>query len=535
MNLFRKSILISFVFLLSALRPSFASAAVKKINLVKDGQPAGTIDLFLIDGMGYVLTDGIAGIYEAKINWYPVSKKVILTANGEEVVFKINSSKVLVGKTERIMKKPAKLQDGKLFIPLEFLLTGAFAKVSNFYSEWDYARLLLRVITVPDIFPPRYYSYNDRTRIVIQAVEKKEIQTDSPEEKKISAKIYKSRVAPEKASVTIGDGVIESIDAVNLERDVLFTVNLGTYSGKQNTFTLSSPFRLVIDVERTGKEETSLPGSVLGLAPPATGFAEKNIPSDILPPPPPEEEEKNVERSEMPSVPRSGPEQKLKKIVVDAGHGGEDPGAIGPKGIKEKDINLLVAEDLASVLEKNGYKVYMTRTEDVFIPLADRTKLANKVMADLFVSIHCNASIVKNTSGFEIYFLSEKATDSAAEAVANMENSVIALEEHNAAVKKDTEKLLLSMAVNEFINESSLVCGIIDQQICKGFSNLSSRGVKQANFYVLRGASMPAVLVELAFITHAKEEKLLRKSKFRKKLAESIAKGIKLYEKEIAK
>ncbi|MBN1383764.1 MAG: N-acetylmuramoyl-L-alanine amidase [Elusimicrobia bacterium] len=529
MNILRKNILIPLVLFFYASGTIFASTSVKNINVIKNGNPADTMELFLIDGMGYVLTSDIAGIYKAKTNWYPASKKVILTVNGKEVVFRINSNRVIVDKIERFMKKPAKLKNGKLLIPLEFLLTRAFAEISNFYTEWDYSRLLLRVTTIPDIFPPRYYSYKDRTRVVIQAVEKKEIQLDSSKKEKILVKVYKSKIDSEKSSVAINDGVVNSIDAINLERDVMFVVNLGEYSGQYNTFTLSSPFRLVIDIERTSKTESSLPGFALGLAPSATGFIEKNVPSNILPP------EKVKEDVRMPTDPQSKQGHKLKRVVIDAGHGGEDPGAIGPRGVKEKDINLLVAKSLASVLKKNGYEVFMTRSKDIFVPLADRTRFANKVMADLFVSIHCNASIAKRTSGFEIYFLSDKATDKAAEAVANMENSVIALEKHDANVKKDIEELLLSMAVNEFMNESSLICGVINQQICERVNSLKSRGVKQANFYVLRGASMPAVLVELAFLSNAKEEKLLRKSKFRKKMAESIARGIKIYEKKIAK
>ncbi|MBI5574403.1 MAG: N-acetylmuramoyl-L-alanine amidase [Elusimicrobia bacterium] len=510
---------------------SFAVSSVKTVHVIKENSIFSSAGLFLVQGMGYLSTDDIAKIYGAKANWFPLSKKVILTLNNKEIIFHIGSKRVIVDKIERLMNKSALLDDSKLLIPLEFVLTRSFADVAGFYSEWDYRRLILRIMPIPDIFSPRYYSYKDKTRMVIQAVEKKEVQIDSSKEKKIAVKIYRSKVGDiEKSSVVINDGVVDGIDATNLERDVLFVVNLGTYSGKVDTFTLSSPFRLVIDVERLGETTSKLAGLSSVLAPSSSSFLETNIPSNILPP---EEEIPLVETNEIKKSKPTKAIHKLKKIVVDAGHGGEDPGAIGPKGTKEKDINLSVAKRLSEILKKHGYDVFLTRSDDTFIPLADRTRFANKVMADLFVSIHCNASISDDTRGFEIYFLSEKATDRAAEAVANMENSVIALEKPSLSGKRDIEKLLLSMAVTEFMNESATLCGTINRQVCDNFLNLDSRGVKQANFYVLRGATMPAVLVEVGFLSNAKEEKLLNHKKFQKKITENIFNGIKEYEKRL--
>jgi len=516
---------------------SFAVSSVKTVHVIKENSTFLSTGLFLVQGMGYLSTDDIAKIYGAKTKWYPKSKKVIITLNSKEIIFQIGSKRVIVDKIGRLMNKSALLDENKLLIPLEFVLTRAFADVAGFYSEWDYRRLILRILPIPDIFPPRYYSYKDKTRLVIQAVEKKEIQIDSSKEKKIVVKIYRSKVGDvEKSSIVINDGVVDGIDATNLERDVLFMVNLGTYSGKIDTFTLSSPFRLVIDVERIGEMSAKLTGLSSVLAPSSTGFSETNIPSDILPPESFEEQKIDfavTEKHKNNKSQQSKPMNKLRKIVIDAGHGGEDPGAIGPKGTKEKDINLSIAKRLSEFLKHAGYDVFLTRSNDIFIPLADRTRFANKVTADLFVSIHCNASISDNARGFEIYFLSEKATDRASAAVANMENSVIALEKSSLSGKRDIEKLLLSMVVTEFMNESAILCGTINRYVCDNFLNLDSRGVKQANFYVLRGATMPAVLVEVGFLSNAKEEKLLNQKKFQKKITENIFNGIKEYEKRL--
>jgi N-acetylmuramoyl-L-alanine amidase len=215
--------------------------------------------------------------------------------------------------------------------------------------------------------------------------------------------------------------------------------------------------------------------------------------------------------------------------VLDAGHGGDDPGAIGPNGTKEKDINLKIVNELKELFENDGgYRVILTRTDDTFIPLAERTQIANDQKADLFVSVHCNASINKNMGGFEVYFLNENASDPEAAATAILENSVVRLEEKPSGNKAKLQQLLWSMVVNEFINESSELCCMVGSQVVKR-TKLQNRGVKQAGFYVLRGTQMPAILVETAFLSHAGEEAKLNQTKFKKQMADAIYNGVKNY------
>ena len=224
---------------------------------------------------------------------------------------------------------------------------------------------------------------------------------------------------------------------------------------------------------------------------------------------------------------------KIKTIILDPGHGGKDPGAIGPHGLKEKDVVLKISKRLAAELEKKlDVNVYLTREDDRFVSLAERTKFANEKKADLFISIHANASLRPESEGFEIFFLSEKATDISAQTVANLENSVLALEDE----KKQSEvgKILWSMVVNEHINESSELCGFILDAVEKT-ADIENRGVKQAGFYVLRGAEMPAVLVELAFISNPKEEKILKSKKFHKRMVSALCQGIENYKKLVEK
>lgn len=225
----------------------------------------------------------------------------------------------------------------------------------------------------------------------------------------------------------------------------------------------------------------------------------------------------------------------IKTIVVDAGHGGKDPGAIGRGGTKEKDINLLIALELARILEiEGGYDVLLTRTDDTFVPLVDRSLFANEKKADLFISIHCNASVRRKEGGFEIYYLAEESSDPHAEETEHLENAVIALEDPKSPKKKKLQDLLFSMAQTEFINESSLLSNAVNRSVKKRV-NIESRGVKQANFHVLHGVNMPSVLVESGFMTYQAEEQKLRSRKFRSSLVDAILTGVQNYEKELAK
>jgi N-acetylmuramoyl-L-alanine amidase len=189
--------------------------------------------------------------------------------------------------------------------------------------------------------------------------------------------------------------------------------------------------------------------------------------------------------------------------------------------------------ELARILRVEGeYEVLLTRSDDTFVPLVDRSLFANQNKADLFISIHCNASVSKSQSGFEVYYLAENASDPHAEATEALENSVVALEGPKSAQKQRVQELLFSMAQNEFINESSLLCNAVAKSVRRR-AGVPDRGVKQANFHVLHGAQMPAILIETAFITHPPEESKLRQRKFRSAVVDAVLSAVQDYEKKL--
>ena len=230
------------------------------------------------------------------------------------------------------------------------------------------------------------------------------------------------------------------------------------------------------------------------------------------------------------------PIREIKTIVLDPGHGGVDPGAVGKKRLQEKEVNLAVAKILKKKLENYGLKVLLTRIDDRFVALSERTRFVNEKKADLFISIHCNASDNnRKANGFETYFLSEAKTDWE-RAVLARENGALKYEQANvdSLSRDDISLILADLSQNEFLKES--YCLALEIQTA-GVNILKDvdRGVRQAGFYVLRGSFMPAVLVECGFLSTPSEEKKLATNKYRENIGQAIFLGVINYIKDYEK
>ncbi len=217
----------------------------------------------------------------------------------------------------------------------------------------------------------------------------------------------------------------------------------------------------------------------------------------------------------------------VKKVVIDAGHGGKDPGAKGPTGLKEKHVVLKVAKKVAYKLRKRlGCNVVLTRSRDRFLPLVQRTAIANAKKADLFISIHANASRDRRARGVETYFLNF-ALDKDAMAVAARENAT------STKRISELQNILKDIMKNTKIEESARLARYIQNNLVnvlkKRYRRVKNLGVKQAPFFVLIGAQMPSVLVEISFISNPQEEKLLKSSRYLDRIAEGIVRGIEAY------
>jgi N-acetylmuramoyl-L-alanine amidase len=218
---------------------------------------------------------------------------------------------------------------------------------------------------------------------------------------------------------------------------------------------------------------------------------------------------------------------KLGRVVLDPGHGGHDVGTHGPSGLYEKDLVLDISQRLGALIdERLGSEVVYTREDDTFIPLEDRTRIANDHKADLFLSIHANSSPLRSAAGVETYVLnfttSRAAMDLAARENADSDRSIF-----------DLQELLQKIALRDKADESREFATRLQTSLSalstRSNDNAKNRGVKKAPFVVLIGASMPSVLAEIGFLTNASDEALLRKTEHRQKIAEALYKGIAAY------
>lgn len=219
----------------------------------------------------------------------------------------------------------------------------------------------------------------------------------------------------------------------------------------------------------------------------------------------------------------------VRRVVIDAGHGAQDPGAIGIGGLQEKDVTLDLALRVRDLLREAGFETILTRDRDIYLPLEERTALANTARGDLFLSLHCNASDAGNLNGVETYFLN-LASSRRAMTTAARENSM------SVARMSDLEhilKAIFSSKMDESSRFAELVQKSLHGAISRRYRNVPNLGVKQAPFYVLIGAEMPSILAEVSFINHKVEGKRLAESAYRQVLAAAIADGVKRYSRSV--
>ena len=324
---------------------------------------------------------------------------------------------------------------------------------------------------------------------------------------------------------------------------------------RYSVFTLYSPFRLVIDAERAVKRTVASPtpmapsaiaperplavaASPTEIAKPALMPVAPRIPVVAAAPPP--SIAPPVTPPSSPSAPAANGAGGfsmarqlglgVSRIVIDAGHGGHDPGVLG-KGLNEATLVLDVALRVEKLLLKEpGLEVVLTRRTDVYIPLEERTELANRESADMFLSIHANASRNEAAKGIETYFLSF-ASSPEAEAVAARENSASAREMHQLP------DIIKAIALNNKLDESRDLANMVQESLVtslrKNNKEIRSRGVKKAPFVVLIGAAMPSVLAEISFVSNKQELSLLKTNAYKQKIAESLFNAVMRYRKSL--
>lgn len=365
----------------------------------------------------------------------------------------------------------------------------------------------------------KHWSTPDYTRISLEldrdvTWEAHELGKGSPGKPgRIYIDLKRTRLGKDVKDITIGDGLLKGARIAQYKTDVvrvvLDTENISDYK----IFPLSDPARLVIDVR--GERQTT----ISRLEPVVAAMPERVVVPKLP--------EQPVAAEKKAKPPKKKTISKIRRIVVDPGHGGHDPGAVGPSGIQEKDVVLAIGLKLKEMLtDELGVDVVMTRSTDVFIPLEERTAIANKVGADLFLSVHANAAPNRSAAGIETYYLNLAKTDKVAQ---------LAAKENGTSLEKVSvlQAILFDLMANYKLNDSAHLADEVQKSLHKKIRNryneVKNLGVKQGPFYVLVGASMPSILVEAAFLSNATEESRLKDPAYQEMAAEGILDGVRSY------
>jgi len=410
-----------------------------------------------------------------------------LTIESKEVVIGAGSAIITVGDSIVSLSQPPTRGEGTLLVPLDFLQK-TFGDLAGYAFEWRpgvqqliISRRAAREIPVLlDVV-----NLQGMTTVVLQFPEAPRYQV-LRQPGRVDVQMMGDRLAPPVVPPVVTDPLVQGV-TISPEQ-----LRIQLAPGAQATsYVLESPFRLVFDV---------------------------HLPSQATAP-------------VVPGPPSSDQSPGVRTIVLDPGHGGTETGAIGPSGIQEKELTLSLARELESRLESQlGVRVVLTRNEDANLPLDARTAIANQNKADLFISLHLNSSLGSGAHGAETYFLNAEASDAAAARMAEAENAAEpALPEGTTGLEaQDLELILWDLAQTHHLLESQRFAAMIQGELNQTLQ-LRDRGVKQAPFRVLNGAAMPAVLVELGFISNPDEEKKLQDAAYRTELIASLTRAVGRY------
>jgi N-acetylmuramoyl-L-alanine amidase len=538
------------VLVLGAGAAATPAAAQESFTLELEGRRA-EIPTRRLGGLRYVALADLARGFGGAVEWLDVGERVALSVLGERVVFRRNQPFVEArGGLHQIPHAPV-FERGELWVPFSFIQQGLPA---IFPERFDFSEETARLREAPpggalaDIeylaapglttlrfffsgAAPRVTADNSLPHALVLRLEGVRAGGLAPGALTALGLVDSARVD----SQADGDRLLLHLD----EEVFLFQLaRLQEPAGFE--VTLYAPAAGVdaeVVLARAGSApERGLPPASSGGAGAATagGAAGPATAAGA----------RSAERSETATpLPGGGEERRpragIRTVVLDAGHGGRDVGAVGPGGLREKDVTLRLALLLKQELEsRSDLRVILTRDRDVFVPLGARTRMANESGADLFLSIHCNSARSRSGQGFETYFLSEAKTEDERR-VAQMENASLRFENPEIDPERlgELNFILWDLAQNEYLRESSslaeLVQGGLDDEL-----DLRDRGVKQAGFWVLNGAFMPAVLVETAFISNPREERLLGSDDFRRRvvdgIADSVLEYVDQYERKVA-
>jgi N-acetylmuramoyl-L-alanine amidase len=457
-----------------------------------------------VDGQTWVCAQDLASSLKGTFGKDDVSKYPVMIIGSKRILVSTNSALASVdGKIYRLQHVPLE-EDGCLWLPPEFLTAvlpsvvgGPVSVRSSAAAERPMQETpASSAAPTPDGLTAQadLLVSSDLVRLTVTGTGA--LSADA----RLNGREFSLKLAAGRFGAVdrhVGQGIVEAL-SVDSTRTVL-KVTLGDGFRRMESLKLRNPDRLVVIFKGEGQVIPQQTAPAAMSAPPEPGAPPTAMPTTI------------PSRTAAFDV-----------VVIDPGHGGSDTGALSSSGLQEKDLTLIIAQKLAALLESQGIQAILTRNTDTLVPLTQRTALANFNQADLFLSIHLNSSPAKSAHGTETYYLSRQATDLWASQLAEKENAA-----GPAPTQGDggLNLVLWQLAQTSSIVESATLAETIQEEF-NSLLGTSDRGVRQAPFVVLEGASMPAVLVEVAFLSNPTESKELADEAFQDQIASALDKSI---------
>ena len=458
-----------------------------------DGRAPERVPLLRVSGdeAWFVRASDVARLLRATQFWNASSRKIVLGVGRARIVLTVDTRAVIVDGEPVMMRTPVRYDEGAVLVPLEFILETASQYTPRGF-EWDEDEKRLTVGGIGyNVTQVSFASSSGRTTVTLHLTEPLVYNVDTATPGLVRVKLYAGRIDVRAFAVREERGLVSSIRAEQTERDAYVTIGVSREPTRVRIDRSDSPPQLDIVLEK-GEPDEDVPAGTIEIV-----------------------DEANQGRSPF----------LIDRVCIDAGHGGQEHGKESANGVLEKDVTLAIARAVRDrIQEELGLETVMTRDDDRLVGLVERTEIANTSGCDLFVSIHCNAWFHDQTGGFESYFLSPARSESE-RTLQRFENQSGG-GDAQAAPRGDVEFILWDLVQNAYIDESSTFAEFIQREMTTRLG-IKSRGVKQANFVVLQGAKMPAVLIETAFLSNPDEERLLIDPDFQRQVAEGVVASIK--------
>jgi N-acetylmuramoyl-L-alanine amidase len=460
-----------------------------------DGRAPESIQLVRLpdDDAWFLRANDVARLFRATQFWNASSRKIVLGVGRTRFVLTVDTRVVVVDGEPNMMRSSVRYDEGFVMVPLEFVLEVASQHTPRVF-QWDEQARRLSVKGIGyNVTRITFTSSAQRTTAAIDLTEQLVYPVDTGSPGLVRIKLYGGRVDLRAFTVRQARGFVAGVRAEQTERDAYVTIDLAAGVRRVRVDRIEEPPRLDVILETGDTPADAAPGYVEIVE----GGAGEGRSLDV------------------------------RRVCIDAGHGGRDLGKESANGLREKDVNLAIARAVRDRIQQDlGVEVVMTRDDDRTLGLVERSEIANTSGADLFISIHCNAWFTGETSGFESYFLSPALSESERE-LARYENQAGGGAQAQAQTQADgdVDFILWDLVQNAYIAESSTFAEYIQKEMTDRLG-IKSRGVKQANFLVLQGVKMPAVLIETAFLSNPEEEALLANPDFQDRVAEGLIQAI---------